>query len=473
MLDELFGYQEYGAKWLAGKRQAYLCDVMGLGKSAQLVRACDLVGATSILVVCPAAARVNWTREFQRFSPLDRKHAAILAGTDADNIDSAEVVAVSYDILANKAVLKRLTQRKWDVLILDEAHFLKDRRALRTKAVYGKLAPLANYVWRASGTPAPNNVAELWTSLRSAQITQLGHTEFTQRYCTGFESSYGFKITGTKNETELKALLALFMLRRTKSQVMTQLPPLVFKHVTVARSPVDLDPWFFEQYHRLDPDANIAQRKLVEKISADSSLVKQSIAAIANRPVPGGRPECYELNTQNDDTLRTLESLGASLPTLRRYIGLAKVPEIAAIIANELETDQYDKIVLMCVHMHVIEQVRIKLKKFHPVTLYGGTPATKRQQNIDRFQKDKSCRVFIGQVVAAGTAITLTAASELAFVEQSWVPAENAQAAMRVHRIGQTRSVRVRVFSCDNTIDEQVNNVLIRKQRELAKVDLV
>jgi SWI/SNF-related matrix-associated actin-dependent regulator 1 of chromatin subfamily A len=134
-------------------------------------------------------------------------------------------------------------------------------------------------------------------------------------------------------------------------------------------------------------------------------------------------------------------------------------------VRNELDAG-LDKIVLFACHRMVIEGLREGLRKYGAVTLYGGTPPAKRQINIDKFQKDKRCRVFIANIQAAGTSVTLTAAAEAMFVECDWTPANNAQAAMRVHRIGQTRPVRIRYCSLANSTDEKVTDALRRKSRD-------
>ena len=118
----------------------------------------------------------------------------------------------------------------------------------------------------------------------------------------------------------------------------------------------------------------------------------------------------------------------------------------------------------------MIKWLQHLLRPYGVVTLFGETPAEKRQKHIDKFQRNPKCRVFIGQIVAAGTGITLTAASEVMFVEASWNPAENAQAAMRAHRIGQTRPVRVRFMGLANSIDEKIQTVLRAKAKAIAEI---
>lgn len=455
-METLFPYQVEGARWLSGMDQALLADEMGLGKSAQAITAADAIGAANILVICPASVRINWEREFARFSTRAREVCVI--GSAKDRVPRQGVVICSYDLMVPLA--HEFKSRQWDVLILDEAHYLKERTAKRTKAVYGRGARYpgiersAARVWRLTGTPAPNNASELWTHLKSAGVVSDPYWDFTFRYCAGFESNYGYKITGIKNVDELKGLLAKCMLRRKKEDVMTELPPIRWQEVTVARSQVELDPHFFEQIQgkRLTVDQFYDDLK-----TADQTL-RNSLTAVSGSGTP------------NEDRLGILSSMAPSLVTLRRFIGLAKLPACLDVIEEELKEGRIDKIVLFAVHQSVIESARVRLAKYGAVTLYGGTPLAKRQKNIDRFMNDKTCRVFIGNVVAAGTGITLTAAHEVAFLEQDWVPANNAQASMRCHRIGQTKPVRVRVFSLHQSVDEQVQQTLLRKSRELTKI---
>jgi hypothetical protein len=168
--------------------------------------------------------------------------------------------------------------------------------------------------------------------------------------------------------------------------------------------------------------------------------------------------------------MSALEALAPSLGTLRRWIGLAKVPGYLQQVRAELTDGTIDKLVVFAYNVDVIQDVRDGLADFGAVSLYGGTPAAKRQKHIDKFQSDPKCRVFVGQLQAAGTAITLTAAHRLDVLQESYVPGENAQAIMRVHRKGQRKAVRVRFFGCDRSVDAEITRAHMGKTRELAKV---
>lgn len=456
MLDQLFPYQRAGAEWLAGKDQALLADEMGLGKSAQAIIACDSINADDILIICPASARVNWSREFDRFSIMSRDCTILFTAKDRP---ASGVNIVSYDLIASNEKLRaELKKRKWSVLIMDEAHYCKERTAKRTKSIYGHaqhtgIAHSAERVWRLTGTPAPNNASELYTHLKSMGAINSSYWDFVFEFCEGFNSDYGFKVTGVRNVEKLRAIMAPYMLRRKKSQVMTQLPPIVFSTVTVQRSKVELDPYFFEDYQP------IGVPEFLKRLENMNNLLKTGLDTIRAKS-----------RDRSDDMMGFLNSQRQATSTLRRYIGLAKLPACLDIIEEELASGAIKKIVLFAVHQQVIEETRLRLRKFKPVTLYGGTPVEKRQLHIDAFQNTKECRVFIGQIIAAGSAITLTAANEIAFLEQDWVPGNNAQASMRCHRIGQTKKVRVRFFVCADSIDEDVMEAVAIKTRTLTNI---
>ena len=449
---ELFPYQRHGAQWLAERPHALLADEMGLGKSAQIVTACDLTDSINVLVVCPAAARENWRREFIRFSDFPREITVISAGTV---MPRAGVNVISYDLIgANKGMRDRLKAMRWDCVVLDEAHYLKERTSKRTKAIYGHgqhagIVHSAARVWLATGTPILNFANELYTHLKSMGLIQVSYWDFVARYCTGFDSNYGYKITGHKNTDELKAILEPHMLRRKKDEVL-DLPPIYFQEVVVEATKVPIE--LLQRGSEPLPQDVFAQIKELDK------TLQARLDAVLSRGDRGA-----------DDAVDVLAERAGATATLRRHHALAKLPRALDLIEEELESDQVQKIVVFAYHRTVIEEAAKRLAKFGAVTLYGATPATDRQKAIDAFQTGPA-RVFVGQITSAGTAITLTAAHEVAFLESSWVPSENQQASMRCHRIGATKPVRVRFFTCAKSVDEQISRALLLKTREITKI---
>ncbi len=453
--DELFPYQLTGAKWLAERKVALLADEMGVGKTAQVIRACDLINAERILILCPAVARINWNREFRRFSKRPRELSIIMGSTDLKNVSNSMIC--SYDLAQVLQTTRQSLSKQpsWDCLILDEAHYLKNPKAIRTKAVLGVdgLIRQSERCWALTGTPAPNHPGELWTLLYTFRITPLKYDEFIERYCTGYEGPRGFQITGAKQAKipELKALLAKIMLRRRKEEVMRELPPIHFDHVTVEAGPVDLDidPWFVAYVF-----PNDVRHELKAKLDKETTLLKSVLQAAK----------------MGTDGLRVLEAISKSVSTLRRYTGLQKLKAIKELVTEELSENYYDKIVIFAIHRSMIDGLRIALKNFKPVTLYGGTPPHKRQKNIDKFMKDPIHRVFIGNIQACGTAITLTSANQVLFAECDWSPSYNSQAAMRCHRVGQNKPVFVRFVGLADSIDEKINQILKRKTQYLTEI---
>lgn len=446
-LVEPYTYQVEAAKWISQRQTCLLGDAPGLGKTASAIRACDIVAAESVLVVCPASVRIQWGREFERFSPLDRPMQVCMP---SDLPSTSGVVILFYDQAVKH--LDRLMSARWDCLVLDECHYLKERYKVgrktsgyRTKAVYGfgsrfpGLITVCERVIRLSGTPAPNHAGELWTHVKSAGLTDLSYWDWVYKFCNGFDSEHGFRFTGHKNVEELKEILAPFMLRRSKAEVQPDLKEPMFEIVTVSRSDAALPPEFRAQIPKL--------------AEADEELQ----AALAS----SGRNE-----------IDVLESAASSLATLRRFTAMCKLPAIAEQIETDLTANGIQKLVVFAIHKDAIRWLAEKLKAYNPVILSGDTPASKRQPAIDRFQRDPATRLFLANIDAAGTGVDglQNVCDEALYVELSWVPSQNAQSIMRLSRIGQKNPVRARVFSLYGSVDERVQDVLTDKTRELAKI---
>jgi len=359
------------------------------------------------------------------------------------------ITIVSYDLaLKHKIVL----ECQFDLLILDEAHFLKSVTAQRAHAVLGKggLIHHAARTWALTGTPTPNHAAELYPLARCFGITQLGYNAFVERFCTTRLTPYGRTITGSRNIPELRALLAPFVLRRKKEDVMQDLPDILFADLVVEPGPVDEEIVFAEHY-------------LLNKVDKLHAEINESRALLESN---------FKATGMGHAGLTVLAGLKDKVNSLRQYVGLQKLQPLTEIITNELENNAYEKIVIFCIHRHLIEGFRQSLAKFKPVTLYGGTPADKRQKHIDTFVNNPRCRVFIGNIIAAGVGVDglQRVAHQVVMAECDWVPGNNAQAVMRVHRIGQLKPVTVRVAAVADSIDEQIQKTLRRKLKDITAI---
>lgn len=420
---------------------------MRLGKSPQSIVAADRIKAKRILVVCPAVARIGWLRAFEKFSVSKRRDFQILF--DGKELpDPKRSVIVSYD-LASK--IKNWGGR-FDVLIVDEVHFLKSMDTRRSRAIFGAkgVCRLADRTWALTGTPMPNAANELWVLMYTFGATKLRYEAFATRFCE-FAPGYNgrFRIVGTRRDRigELKALLAPIMLRRTKEEVMPELPAMLFSDVSVEPGPVVLKDCTALLEYALPQDRS---SELFGKITEQ----RDKLTALFKAGIP-------------TNFMRALEGLAQSVSTLTLYNGLQKVVPVAEMVKGELELGLYDKIVIFATHRDVIDQLYEKLKKFAPVKIYGGQTEGQRQASIDLFQSSPHTQIALCNIRAAGTAISLSAATEVLFVEREWSPNDNLQAAKRCDLYDQKRAINVRFVHIANSIDEKVGKILRRKTRDI------
>lgn len=452
-LPSLYPYQKYGIKWLARRNGAYLCDDMGLGKTPQAILAAVEANAQHILVICPAVARPMWVHEWKRWA--GRK--AVECVKRSDPLPYSGIAVVSYDYAtAHAADLGR-----WCLVIFDEAHLLKTVDTKRSQNLLGgKWLGDAGKVWFLTGTPAPNHAGELWLVLNALGVTTLSYSQWIDTYCHSGEGTHGFQIFGTNKEKipELHRLLKTCgrFLRRTKAGVGVQLPPIAYHDLIVEGTLPDEEvmlihfpKWTFP-FNRL-PELDEELKR--ERMAMDAILGLQQNDADTSK---------------TDAILASIQSQAKSLMTLRRWTAALKVKAIAEIVRQELRAKAYKKIVIFCLYRVGIECLRQELEEFAPITLYGGTPAKRREKNLKRFKTYWKHRVFLGNILACGTAIDLTCASEILFLEQDFVPGNNAQALMRVHRLTQAHPVRARFVALANSYDQKLAAILRKKTADIA-----
>jgi len=256
--------------------------------------------------------------------------------------------------------------------------------------------------------------------------------EFENRFCKVEEGVYGRIIKGSKNVKLLRACMNGFLLRRKKTDVLADLPPLRFTTTVLTIN-------------------DTARYGLVAALKREYN----------NR---------FDLRKVGDDELLALlKKQTGSLAELRRKTGLIKVAPVVDKIYSEISNTNR-KMLVFAYHHEVIDHLMAGLAALKPVKIDGRDSMSLRDIAIRRFQNDPSVQVAVCQIQAAGVAINLQAASYVLFAESSWVPSENYQAACRAHRIGTQDGVLAEFASLPNSVDETINRVLARKAADLAEL---
>jgi SNF2 family DNA or RNA helicase len=297
------------------------------------------------------------------------------------------------------------------------------------------LQAAADRVLLLSGTPCPNHAGELfphyntfWRDLLTHEGKPLGQTDFEERYTRYTDGPWGRAIHGSREQDRLRTALAPVILRRRREDVLPELPPLQLQDVP---------------------------------LTAGGPIIESTIPAVreiteALRAVPVNALVARLGGVVTDD----------SLNTLRRLLGETKAGVAAEWVRERLGLG-VDKILVFAWHTSVIAKLAELLADFGPVTITGATSSAARSAAVHQFQNDPRVRVFIGQTRAAGSAITLTRATEVAIVEPSWVPGENDQAIARAWRLGQTQPVLVSFLFVPGSLDQRIMLAFRRKAQEL------
>jgi SWI/SNF-related matrix-associated actin-dependent regulator 1 of chromatin subfamily A len=445
----LLPYQVEGAAWLAPRRRAGLFDEPGLGKTSQCVSLADRRGAMRIIVICPAIAREHWRGEFRKFGRQPRRvlKAANIHDYRAWERGRFDVLLCSYEMAVKWAPLIRENGEVLDLVVLDEAHYLKNSQAKRTHALLGPTSDgvegLMEWascgVW-VTGTPIPNDPGDIWTFLRFCKVMPLSPKQFQARYFVAHAGAYA-----TRHEpkpemiAELKALIANNCIKRRLADVGIDLPPIFLTNTLV------------------EGDTS-AIRDLLASFPGLDDRIGHALASMAE--------EDFNLARMVDRTDVD------HVTVLRRLLGEAKALPYAQMLLGELHGG-VDKMVVFCAHTRAAELLKAYLldHNIQCVLINGATNEAHRQSYMRAFQEDASVRVLIGNIRAAGTALTLTAAAHIDMLESDWSPAANWQALKRVHRLTQTRSVRARFITLADSFDEVVNRIVAEKTERIGLLE--
>lgn len=437
----LFPYQEYGAGWIAGRERCGLLDVPGIGKSAQIIRAIDLRRAKRGIIVCPAHLRANWIGEARKFGHFQRR---IVKGQTIHDLVAwtrgvFDIMVVSYELATKWAPRLHEHAELLDFIAYDEFHYLSNFGAKRTTTLLGEngdgvggLTQWACQVFAVTGTLTPNDPSQSYAFLRLCGAMPLSRAAFLRRYFHTRALTWGSRSTPRPDMVgELREIIGRHSIRRTFADVGVELPP-IFLTDTLVDGDTDAIRVLLGQHPGLD-------------------------AAIVEAVRQGG--------------LSFLDS--QHIATLRRLIAEAKAVPYAEMLLEELKGDDERKVVVMGISREALQIVARRLADagVWAVLVQGGVSEPQRVAAVEAFQRDPRCRVFVGNIRAAGTGLTLTAAAHIDILESDWTPAGNDQAIKRIRRIGQERRQHARFITLAGSLDETVNRIVAEKTAAIAMVE--
>lgn len=436
---EYMPFQLAGVKYAAERQHSLIGDSMGLGKTMQAIGLANYLDSQKTLIVCPGGIRLNWRKKILDWSTLKRPTTyPILRSRDGVN-PYANYVIVSYDLLRNEGIHAALCASRWDLIVFDEIHYLKTTDSKRTQASFGGgrsifkdrfLSSHGDRILGLTGTPLPNRPRECYTVARALDweaIDWMSYDKFCYRFNPSARVGSGKKVKNLEMKGRLPELQARlrcnFMVRRLKEDVLEDLPDKRYELTYV------------------EPNGPIRE-------------------VLAKERLIDFHPE--ELKDPFSD-------IWGQVATVRREMGEAKVPRVVEHLKYLLTVEELPKVVVFSYHRSVMNYLRAKLHNFGVVEVRGGMSTTQKQQSVDDFVSDPDCRIFSGQITAAGTGIDelQKVASYVVFAEPDWVPGVNEQAIDRLYRIGQHSNVVAQFVIVEGSFDERVLASMFGKTHDI------
>jgi uncharacterized Zn finger protein len=444
-------YQQRGYAWLYRNIRAglgsVLADDMGLGKTLQIITTLlklkqegDL-NAAQALVIVPTSLLTNWSKEIARFAP--GLSAAIYHGSGR-NLDATapapaqvpDIVLTTYGTV--RTDLAKLKKRAWRIVIVDEAQNIKNPAAAQTKAV--KAIPAPSFV-AMSGTPVENRLSEYWSIIDFANRGLFGSLAgFTKEFATPIQSHHDQKVA-----ERFKRVTAPFLMRRLKSDktIISDLPDKIEQ----------------DQYCTLAK----GQTALYE------SVVREALAVIA------GESDSFRREGLVLQMIMALKQICNHPAQYLKKAAVAPLPEASGKTELFMELldaihASHEKVLVFTQFREMGELLAVWIKERfgrEPQFLHGGVTRKRRDEMVERFQNERTERVFLLSLKAGGTGLNLTAASNVIHYDLWWNPAVEAQATDRAYRIGQQNKVQVHRLITRATFEERIND-MIQAKRQLA-----
>jgi SWI/SNF-related matrix-associated actin-dependent regulator 1 of chromatin subfamily A len=418
-------HQKESIQKLVENKKFILADDMGLGKTTSTIIASLESGSKKVLIICPATLKINWKREIENYSD---KSVYIAEGKNFST--DADFVIINYDIIKNfhdtkKKGESQILDANFDLVVVDEAHYIKNATAQRTKLI-NDLVKKVDRLWLLTGTPMTSRPIDYFNllSLIESPVAK-NWMAYAIRYCQGYQFNVGgrkvWNVMGASNLEELRDRTAGLTLRRLKENVL-DLPDKIITPV----------------YLRL-------KSKMYEEIMG----------------------EYYDWYDKNPEESKSLTVQFTKLTKIRQVIADEKVSQTIELAENIVE--QGKKVIIFCNFTDSLNKICEHFGK-SAVKINGSMSKPERQHSVDSFQENDKIKVLVGNIKAAGVGITLTAAEAVIMNDLSFLPSDHAQAEDRAYRYGQKNNVLVYYPIFENTIEGIIYDILNNKKQVIATV---
>jgi SWI/SNF-related matrix-associated actin-dependent regulator 1 of chromatin subfamily A len=474
MVIQPYDYQKQAVMFFEkADGRCLLGDQPGVGKTLSAI-AYAVKNKLKTLVVCPASLKLNWRNEIQRFTNekafiykyKPKKRSKEIVSTKEEslfhiiNYEALETfiklsvshrctytqcgwketnIKKKYDACPQcqrqRAVKSRvlgtvfqdkdgvsLDPNSYDLIVCDEAHYLKNPKTNRTKVIKKAFMGVPKKLLL-TGTAIKSVPYEFFSLLNFIDPAEWKSAhQFGVRYCAGFQDDFGWDYSGSSNLDELYSRISPYFLRRLKSDVLSFLPPKTFTHL-----PIELTTEEYREYSQIE-------KKVVEESGED---------------------------TPDADHLSRIQRLKMFTSQVKALRGIELVHDII---------DGDEKVVVFTEYLSTADKIKNHFGD-KAVLFTGQKSAAEKQEAVDKFMNDDNVRIFVGTIGAAGVGITLTIASTAVFIDQPWTPSDREQAEDRIHRASTTSDkVQIIRLICQDTIDEKIISLLRDKEKVTSMV---
>jgi SWI/SNF-related matrix-associated actin-dependent regulator 1 of chromatin subfamily A len=418
-------HQKEAIQKLVENKKFILADDMGLGKTTSTIIAALETESKKILIICPATLKINWKREIENYT----ERSVYIA--DGKNFSTEhDFVIINYDIIKNfhdpkKKDESQILTSNFDLVIIDEAHYIKNAQAQRTKLI-NDIVKKVDRLWLLTGTPMTSRPIDYFNllSLIDSPVAK-NWMAYVIRYCQGYQFKVGprkvWNVMGASNLEELRDRTSGLTLRRLKEDVL-DLPDKIITPV----------------YLRL-------KSKEYEDVMG----------------------EYYNWYEKNPEESKSLTVQFTKLTKVRQIIADEKITQTIELAENIIE--QGKKVIIFCNFTDSLNKICEHFGK-SAVKVDGSMSKPERQNSVDGFQENEKIKVFVGNIKAAGVGLTLTAAEAVIMNDLSFLPSDHAQAEDRAYRYGQKNNVLVYYPLFENTIEGVIYDILANKKQVISTV---